>query len=156
MATIIVLAILTLLLGLLEIFILPGFGIAGFAAIICAIIDALLVYSAYGPMWTFVAVVIAVVLLIIALYVVAHSRSVERLSLKTSIKSTNATADQLSVKVGDTGRALTRLALVGNAQIAGKQVEVKSSGEFMDAGTPIRVVAVNEALIVVEKDIANL
>lgn len=153
MATIIVLAVLTLLFGLLEIFILPGFGIAGFAAIACAVADAVFIYTAYGPLWTFVAVVIAVVLLIVSLYYVAHSRSVDRLSLKAAIKSTNATTDQLSVKVGDKGRSLTRLALVGNAMIEGRQVEVKSSGEFLDAGTPIRVVSVNEAQIVVEKDI---
>ena len=71
------------------------------------------------------------------------------MSLHTSIDSTNATAEQLSIKVGDTGRALTRLALVGNAEIAGKQVEVKSSGEFINPGMPIRVVSVNEAQIIV-------
>lgn len=153
MAIIIVLALMTILLGLLEIFVLSGFGIAGIGAVVCAVVDAVLIYQDYGAMWTFVVLVIAIALLIAALYVVAHSRSLDRLSLKTSIKSTNATKAQLSVKEGDTGKSLTRLALVGNAEIDGKQVEVKSSGEFIDANTPIRVVRVSEALIVVEKNI---
>ena len=117
----------------------------------CAVLDAIFIYNQYGALWTVVAVVVAVAILCIMLYTVAHSRSVERLSLKAAIKSTNATQEQLSVKVGDTGHSLTRLALVGNAEIGGKQVEVKSSGEFIDANTPIRVVMVNEALVVVER-----
>ncbi len=151
MATILIVALLAILLGLLEIFVLPGFGIAGIAAIVCAVLDAIFIYNQYGALWTVVAVVVAVAILCIMLYTVAHSRSVERLSLKAAIKSTNATQEQLSVKVGDTGHSLTRLALVGNAEIGGKQVEVKSSGEFIDANTPIRVVMVNEALVVVER-----
>lgn len=151
MATILIVALLAILLGLLEIFVLPGFGIAGIAAIVCAVLDAIFIYNQYGALWTVVAVVVAVAILCIMLYTVAHSRSVERLSLKAAIKSTNATQEQLSVKVGDTGRSLTRLALVGNAEIGGKQVEVKSSGEFIDANTPIHVVMVNEALVVVER-----
>lgn len=151
MATILIVALLAILLGLLEIFVLPGFGNAGIAAIVCAVLDAIFIYNQYGALWTVVAVVVAVAILCIMLYTVAHSRSVERLSLKAAIKSTNATQEQLSVKVGDTGHSLTRLALVGNAEIGGKQVEVKSSGEFIDANTPIRVVMVNEALVVVER-----
>lgn len=151
MATILIVALLAILLGLLEIFVLPGFGIAGIAAIVCAVLDAIFIYNQYGALWTVVAVVVAVAILCIMLYTVAHSHSVERLSLKAAIKSTNATQEQLSVKVGDTGHSLTRLALVGNAEIGGKQVEVKSSGEFIDANTPIRVVMVNEALVVVER-----
>jgi membrane-bound ClpP family serine protease len=54
--------------------------------------------------------------------------------------------------VGDKGKALTRLALIGNAEINGAVVEVKSSGDFLDPGTPIVVVRVLEALITVAKD----
>ena len=74
----------------------------------------------------------------------------DKMALHTSIDSTNATPEQLSVRVGDVGTALTRLALVGNAEIGGKTVEVKSSGAFINPGTPIRVVRVNEANITVE------
>ena len=151
MTVIIILAVFALLLGLLEVFVMPGFGWAGISSIACAVADAFLIYNNYGWQWACVAVIIALVVLGIMLYVVAHSRTFDRMSLKASIDSTNATADQLSVNVGDEGRALTRLALVGNAEIGGKQVEVKSAGEFIDPDTPIRVVRVSEATITVEK-----
>lgn len=151
MTIIIILAVLALVLGLLEVFIIPGFGFAGIGSIVCAVIDAVLIYQGYGLGWACAAVVIALIVLGLMLYTVAHSRTFDRMSLKASIDSTNATHEQLSVKVGDKGRALTRLALVGNAEIEGKQVEVKSSGEFINPGTPIRVTQVSEANITVEK-----
>ena len=46
--------------------------------------------------------------------------------------------------------ALTRLALIGNADIEGQTVEVKSAGQFIEEGTPIVVVSVNDALILVK------
>ena len=150
MALIIILALLSLLLGLLEIYVLPGFGIAGIGSVVCAVVDAILIYNTYGFSWACIAVVVAIVVLVLMLYIVAHSRTFDRMSLKASIDSTNATVDQLSVTVGQTGRALPRLALVGNAEIDGKQVEVKSSGEFITPGTPIRVIKVDDAQITVE------
>lgn len=149
MTLIIIIAVLVLVLGLLEAFVIPGFGIAGISSIACALLDVVLIYNSFGLTWAFGALVIGIVVLFLLLYGVAHSRSFERMSLHTSINSTSATTEQLSIKVGDTGRALTRLALVGNAEIAGKQVEVKSSGEFINPGTPIQVVSVNEAQIIV-------
>lgn len=151
MTLIIILAALSLVLGLLEIFILPGFGFAGIGSIVCAVVDAILIYNAYGFSWACIAVVVAILLLLLMLYIVANSRTFDRMSLKTSIDSTNATTEQLSVKVGNEGRAITRLALVGNAEIEGKQVEVKSSGEFINSGTPIRVIKVDKAQIIVER-----
>ena len=151
MTLIIILAALSLVLGLLEIFILPGFGFAGIGSIVCAVVDAILIYNAYGVAWACIAVVVAILLLVLMLYIVANSRTFDRMSLKTSIDSTNATTEQLSVKVGNEGRAITRLALVGNAEIEGKQVEVKSSGEFINSGTPIRVIKVDKAQIIVER-----
>lgn len=151
MTLIIILAALSLVLGLLEIFILPGFGFAGIGSIVCAVVDAILIYNAYGFSWACIAVVVVILLLVLMLYIVANSRTFDRMSLKTSIDSTNATTEQLSVKVGNEGRAITRLALVGNAEIEGKQVEVKSSGEFINSGTPIRVIKVDKAQIIVER-----
>lgn len=151
MTLIIILAALSLVLGLLEIFILPGFGFAGIGSIVCAVVDAILIYNAYGFSWACIAVVVAILLLVLMLYIVANSRTFDRMSLNTSIDSTNATTEQLSVKVGNEGRAITRLALVGNAEIEGKQVEVKSSGEFINSGTPIRVIKIDKAQIIVER-----
>ena len=149
MTLILILAALAVVLAFVEILIVPGFGLAGAGAALCAVADVALIYSDYGLLWALVAFVLALVALGLMLGWVAHSKTMDKISLHTSIDSTNATAEQLSVKPGDTGRALTRLALVGNAEIGGKTVEVKSSGAFINPGTPIRVVRVSEANITV-------
>ncbi len=151
MTVIIILAVMALLLGILEIFFIPGFGFAGIASIICAAIDAVLIYTNYGFWPALAAVAAALAALALALWWVAHSKTFDKMALKSTISSTNATGEQLSVRPGDEGTALTRLALVGNAEIAGKHVEVKSSGAFINPGARVRVTAVSEANITVEE-----
>ncbi len=151
MTLIIILAVMALLLGLLEITLIPGFGFAGCASIACAVVDAVLIYNGYGFWPAVAAVAVALAALALMLWWVGHSKTLEKMSLKSTISSTAATGEQLSVKAGDEGVALTRLALVGNAEIAGKRVEVKSDGAFIDPGTRVRVVSVSEATITVEE-----
>ncbi|MDD6124117.1 MAG: NfeD family protein [Bacteroidales bacterium] len=150
MTLILVLASLALVLALVEIFIVPGFGLAGIGAILCTVADIALIYAEYGLGWAATALLAAVAILGLALLWLTRSKAVDKMALHSTIDSTNATAEQLSVKVGDEGKALTRLALVGNALIAGKVVEVKSAGAFIDPETRVRVVRVSEANITVE------
>ncbi len=151
MTLIIILAVMALLLGLLEITLIPGFGFAGCASIACAVVDAVLIYNGYGFWPAVAAVAVALAALALMLWWVGNSKTLEKMSLKSTISSTAATGEQLSVKAGDEGVALTRLALVGNAEISGKRVEVKSDGAFIDPGTRVRVVSVSEATITVEE-----
>ena len=150
MTLIIIIAIVALLLALLEIFVIPGFGLAGIGSIVCAVTDVVLVYNAYG-LWPAVgAIAVALAVLGLLLWWVARSKAVDRMALHATISSTNATEAQLSVRPGDEGVAVTRLALVGNARFGDRVGEVKSAGAFIDPATPVRVVSVSEALITVE------
>ena len=81
----------------------------------------------------------------------ARSKFLEKYWLQKSIDSTAATTEQLSVKVGEEGTSITRLALIGNADINGNVIEVKSADGFIDEGTPIVVVRVEEAQITVKR-----
>ncbi len=96
------------------------------------------------------ALLVSTVVVLLFFWRLGKSKTLERISLHSTINSTAATEAQLSVKPGDEGRALTRLALIGNADINGKTVEVKSTGDFINEGTPIVVTSVNEALILVK------
>lgn len=146
---ILILTILAILLMAIEIFIIPGFGLSGVGAAICAVAADVLIYCEYGG-WAALGAVCASAVIIWLLYIwFKHSKTVERLSLHSTIQSTSATEAQLSIHEGDKGRALTRLALVGNAEIEGKTVEVKSASGFIEEGTPVEVVSVNAALILV-------
>ena len=140
-----------LILFAVEAFVTPGFGISGIAATACVVGAEIMLYREYGSIAALIVAVIFIVCAVLFLWWVSRSKSLERVSLNATVEGTFATEGQLSVKAGDEGVALTRLALIGNAEIGGKMVEVKSTGEFINEGTPIVVTSVNEALILVKK-----
>lgn len=148
---ILILALLALVLMAVEVFIVPGFGISGVGAIVCVVVADFFIYKEFGVWAAFFALLVFGLLAVLMLWWVGKSKTIEKVSLHSTIDSTNATKEQLSVHVGDEGVALTRLALIGNAEIMGKMVEVKSSGKFIEEGTPLVVTYVNEALILVEE-----
>ena len=78
-----------------------------------------------------------------------RSKSLDRLALKKDIDSTVKKPEAYTVKPGDTGIALTRLAQIGNAQFGDYIIEVKTTGEFIDAKTPIVVERITDGIIMV-------
>ena len=147
---IILIVLVALLLAAVEVLVTPGFGLPGISSIILFVVADILTYNAYGILTATYALLGGLVFVLLLLWIVSRSPILRKAELRTNIDSTNATAAQLSVKPGDEGCALTRLALIGNAKIGGQCVEVKSTGAFIDEGTPISVVSVQDALILVE------
>lgn len=152
---IILLVVMALLLFAIEGLVMPGYGFSGIAASICVVIADVMIYQAYGTQAAVWAVVISTVVVLLFFWWFAHSKALERMALHSTISSTSATADQLAVRVGDKGTATTRLALIGNANIEGRDVEVKSEDGFINEGTSIVVTRVNDALILVKKQSSN-
>ena len=148
---IILLAIVTLLLFAIEALITPGFGVAGICGAVCAVVANILTFIRYGNAIGMAVLGATVTVVIGFLYWLSRSRAIERATLHSTISSTAATPAQLSIKAGDEGREETRLALIGNAVIDGKTVEVKSADGFIDEGTPIVVTRVEDALILVRR-----
>lgn len=147
---IIILVALALLLYAVEAFLIPGMGIAGIGATVCVVAADLMMYAYYDATTATVGLLISIVVVLFLFWLLTRPAVIERATLKANIDSTNATTAQLSVSVGDKGYALTRLALIGNAHIEGKDVEVKSAEGFIDEGTPVVVAAVQDALILVK------
>lgn len=144
-----IIGIVALLLFAFEALITPGLGIAGVIGTLLVIIADSLVYYYYGPLPALLVFSLSTAFVLGFIYMLGHSRWMQRMALRTQIDSTSASPEQLSIKRGDTGHATTRLALIGNAIINGKEVEVRSEGDFLPKGTPIRVVKVEEGSIVV-------
>ena len=63
--------------------------------------------------------------------------------------------DGESLSVGDTGKAVTRLAPIGTARFDGKSYEVKSLEGMIDAGTDIEVVLFEDNKIYVKPHLAD-
>lgn len=146
---ILTLIVLALLLLAIEVFLVPGFGLPGIAGIGCVVAVNVLTACTYGLWASLLSLLLSLVLIVLAMWWAARSKTLERLSLHAEIRSTSANADQLNVAVGEHGVALTRLALIGNAQIGGRIVEVKSEGGFIEEGAPLVVTRVDTAQVMV-------
>ena len=135
----------------IELFILPGTSIAGIAAGCCLVGANYLVFDRFGIMVGLWVLAASLVCCCLIGWWMLRTKTLEKYLLHKSIDSTPATPEQPSVKPGDEGVATTRLALIGNADIHGKTVEVKSADGFLDEGTPIVVVRVDEAQVLVKR-----
>jgi membrane-bound ClpP family serine protease len=80
-----------------------------------------------------------------------RSKTVDKLSLKKSLDYDLSPLKDIDIQVGDTGRTVTRLALIGNADIHGHILEVRSSDGFIDEKTPIVVERIKDGCILVHK-----
>lgn len=148
---ILILLLLSVVLAAYELFLIPGFGITGVAAGLCLLGANVLAFTFYSAWIGFLTLGFSVLLFAGVGYWLFTSRTIDRIGLKRRLESTAASEAQLSVQPGEEGRALTRLALVGNAEIGGRTVEVKSADGFLDEGTPVVVSRVENAQVWVKR-----
>lgn len=153
---ILIVFVLSLALCLVETFLIPGFGICGIISALCAIIGVSMAFSAYGMAVGFAAAAAVLIVGGLLLYWVMHSKRIKRLSLHAIIDSSVANDVLSQIKVGDSGVALTRLALVGNARFGEVETEVRSASGFIEEGTPVRVVRINRGEIYVSANPNNI
>lgn len=152
-------------LGLLavEVFVIPGFGVAGVAGIVAvlaglslslvgagATVDA--IGGAIGRVT--LSMVLAIVLSLIVMRLVTRTRLGRGLVLETDLdagdgwESTPASDHRL---LGATGQAHTMLRPAGIADFAGERVDVVSDGELIEPGTAIIVSRVDGNRVVVRR-----
>lgn len=140
-----------LILFIIEVFLLPGISIAGIVSAGC------MLYGNYYAFDTLGTIPGCITLAVSALGVVAitiwfmRSKTVDKLSLKKMIDYRPEPLKGLDLKVGDEGIALTRLALIGNAEFNGRIIEVRSSGDFIDEKSKIRVERILDGIVMVQK-----
>ena len=138
-----------LILFIIEVFLLPGVSIAGIASAAC------LLYANYYAFDTLGTIPGCITLMISAIGVIGitiwfmRSKTVDKLSLKKTIDYRPEPLKGLNLKIGDEGIALTRLALIGNAEFNGRIIEVRSSGDFIDEKSKIRIERILDGIVII-------
>ena len=159
------LALLGVFLFALELFVIPGFGIVGILGLL-ALLGAL-VMSTLGAgshsgfvLWAVVrmgfSVALAIVLTALFLKFLPKLPIGRKLILSTALDTSDgfSSAPPSDYQwLGRTGLAHSTLRPAGIADFQGHRVDVVSDGEFIDAGTPIRVLHVDGNRIVVQRDL---
>jgi len=144
-----------------EVFILPGFGIAGVLGILALVTGlgaSLVGESAIWPDWIDAAwqvaavLVITVVVMIIVLRWLPRNRFARRLILDDAMPAAKGYAsapEHEHALLGRTGVAASPLHPAGLAHIDAQRIDVVSDGGFIEAGTPVSVVRVDGNRVVV-------
>ena len=138
-----------LILLLLEVFLFPGISLAGIGATVCIVYANIRAFNELGTWPGVITLAISIISSILVFVWFMRSKSLDRLALKKDIDSSVKRPEVATIKPGDTGVAITRLAQIGNAQFGENIVEVKTTGDFIDAHSPIGVERITDGVIIV-------
>lgn len=148
------LAALGLLAILFELHVLPGHGVAGILGVVAL---AAAVILAFGLPFMFVAaqalsiaIVLSVVFFWLTTRIIPENAFVHRLALQGSQGPDYVASRDYSALLGKTGVAASFLRPAGVATIEGRRIDVLTQGDFLAAGTPVKVIRVEGARIFVE------
>ena len=147
---IILLIVLGIVLLLIEFLVIPGITIAGIGGLVLIGTSIYSTYKSYGSTTGNIVLVVTFLLVLAATFFALRSKTWRKVMLNTTVdgKATESFDDRL--KPGDHGKAVTRLAPMGNAMFGDIITEVKTMGEFVDAGTEVEIVKVHNKEIVVK------
>jgi membrane-bound ClpP family serine protease len=148
---IIIIIVLGILLFIVEFLLIPGVTIAGIGG---AILMGVAVYMSYKTHGNTVGnyTLIATLILTIGMFVYAlRAKTWNRLMLKKDLEGkVEVGLENETVKVGDRGESITRMAPVGKVLINGLVVEGKSQRGFLDQHTPVEVIKVLNTQVIIK------
>ena len=136
-----------------EVF-LPGgiVGVIGGLVIIGGVVQA---YSEFGAQGAFIAAIVAILLLIAALYlefkVLPNTRIGSRLFLNESVKARTGYSQAADEIVGQICTTVTALGPTGFVMVRGKKLEAFSKSGFIEKNTEVRVTGRDNFRILVSK-----
>ncbi len=148
MGFIITLILLGLVLMFAEIMLIPGVGVAGVLGLLSFGGSCFYAFSEYGNTVGGIVTAVNVLLLVVMIVYVLRAKTWKRMSLETNINS--KAVDNVTVKVGDRGKTVTRLAPMGSARFDDYIVEVKALEGMMDPEVRIEVVMIEDNRIYVK------
>ena len=152
---IIALVISALLLLLVELFVIPGSSLAAILSAICLVWAVAYAFINISALAGIITLIIALILGSCVLIAFMRSKTLDKVALTEEVASTLDRSVAAQVQVGDKGYSVTRLALIGNAEINGHIVEVRSADGFLNEKTPVVVTRVTDNEIIVQ-EIKNL
>lgn len=128
-----------LLFMVLEILVIPGAGFAGIVGFILIAIGIWQSYSVFGAMAGHMVLGGTFLLTVITLVLSLRGRTWRKFMLSTEIDGKVNMIDAEKIRVGDSGKTISRLAPMGKALINGEFYEVRTDGDFVEQHADIVV-----------------
>jgi membrane-bound serine protease (ClpP class) len=133
---------------IVELAVIPTFGVAGVAAALLLLGGAGTTWHYYGPAWG-VGSLISAALLSAAIIVIApRTRAGKALVLNAKITDQHV-GGELAALAGQRGVALTDLRPAGAVEIGGRRIDVVTDGQFVESGVEVEVSSVEGSRVVV-------
>ncbi len=148
--TIIILLGVGIALVVTELIFIPGTTIFGIAGLLLVIIGVVLTFVNHGTGAGLIVLSFTFIATIIIVAISLRSGTWDKLSLKKSHNSRVNDDIKNNLWKGDTGKTLSALRPSGKAEFKEVIVEVSTLGQYVSAGTRIRVIDVTEDKILVE------
>ena len=133
-----------------EVMLIPGFGFTGLLGVVSMIGAISYAFYFIGSIAGWITLLIACAICVALFLWALYGKSLDKVALKKNIDSTVKEDEINRFAVGDKGVARTRLALIGEAEINGNIVEVKSESGFVDEGEAVEVIRISGDTIFVK------
>ena len=149
---IIFLIVLGILLFLVEFLIVPGITVAGIGGAISIITGVVLAFYYEGPTTGLIVLISAAVLIGLTVVFMLKAGTWKKLMLD---KASDSTVDFIKInegriKVGDTGKTITRLNPMGKVMVGNEYYEAKSMDKLIDQNTDVEIVKIESNKIIVK------
>lgn len=139
-----------LMLIVAELVFIPGTTIVGLLGFAFAAVGIVTTYRHFGnDIGLYILLGMSGLSLVTLIYSI-RSKSWSRFSLKTASNSKVNEGLMESLVVGEEGKAISTLRPIGKAEFKNKQFEVKTTGDYLETGTRIRILQIQSNQITVE------
>ncbi len=147
----VVLLVVGILLLVLEVAIIPGFGIAGIFGMILLGAGTVTIWAFYGATIGAASLVISAIISVLMIWLFFKSRASRRLIMEKQIEGDSSVVPSLTWLMDRPGVVTKPLRPAGIAEIDGDPYDVISEGEFIDQGVAVVVIGISTNSIVVER-----
>lgn len=147
---IISLLLIGLLLIVVEVVFVPGTTIVGVIGVIFAGTGVIISYRHYGSEAGLYIFAGTAAFAVIAIIISFRSKAWTRFANQSAINSKVNEGITASLLEGEEGIALSTLKPFGKAQFKSGEFEVKTLGDYLDAGTKVKIVSIQSNQIIVK------
>jgi membrane-bound ClpP family serine protease len=139
-----------LILTVLELFFIPGTTLVGILGLIFTISAIVITFKYFGTETGWYVLIGSTLVKAGIFYWSFHVKAWTKFSLNTSIRSKVNEGLTDGLLIGATGITISTLRPSGKAEFNDRQVEVRTSGPYVENGTSIRITGINSNQIIVE------